>query len=138
MPDEIKPRIVYVLTRTNKADDDDSDIYVGSTSQPLEQRLAGHKYDTKNFMERGYSKNNRLYARMNEIGLDNFKILPLLSRTCDIKTICEVEKKWVRILKADLNSYLSVREEETRKEYEAAYHENNRDLVRQRVLKIAK
>ena len=30
MSGEIKQRIVYVLTRKDKADDDDSDIYVGS------------------------------------------------------------------------------------------------------------
>ena len=66
--DEIKNRTVYVLTRTNKADDDDSDIYVGSTSKPLERRLAGHIQLAKNFIERGCSENNRLFVRMNEIG----------------------------------------------------------------------
>ena len=29
MASEIKTRIVYVLTRINKSDDDDTDIYVG-------------------------------------------------------------------------------------------------------------
>ena len=149
MSDEIKQRIVYILTRKDKADDDDTDIYVGSTSQPLEQRFYEHMYNAKNFMKRGFRENNRLYARMNDIGLGDWEVLPLLSRTCDIETICEVERKWIRILGADLNSNLPVREEETRKEYEvayyeknketlsqkqAAYRENNRDLVRQRAL----
>ena len=48
--DEIKERIVYVLTRKNKADDGNNDIYVGST------------------------ENNRLYKRMKEVGLDNWEI----------------------------------------------------------------
>ena len=43
MADEIKQRTVYVLTRKNKADNDDSDIYLGSTSQPLWRRFADHR-----------------------------------------------------------------------------------------------
>ena len=40
MADEIKESTVDVLTRTNKADGDDTDIYVGSTSQSLKERLS--------------------------------------------------------------------------------------------------
>ena len=127
--DEIKNRIVYVLTRKDKADDDDTDIYVGSTSLPLEKRFSLHRYNANNFMDRGYSGNNRLYVRMNEIGLGNWEILPLLSRMCGIKTIREVEKNWIRILKADLNSYSSVTD---RKEYRAAYYKNNKDVLKAR------
>ena len=56
MTDEIKPRTVYVLTRTDKPDEDDTDIDVGSTSRPLERRLWKHRYSSKNFLERGYNK----------------------------------------------------------------------------------
>ena len=93
--DEIKPRIVYVLTRKDKADDDGTDIYVGSTSLPLEKRFTLHRQRAKNFIEDGCSGNNRLYVRMNEIGLENWEVLPLLARMCGIKTIREVEKNWV-------------------------------------------
>ena len=74
---------------------------------PLEKRFAHHKYNAKNFMRRGCNENNRLYVRMNEIGLGNWEILPLLSRMCGIKTIREVEKNWIRILKADLNHIIT-------------------------------
>ena len=125
---EIKQRIVYVLTRKDKDDDDDTDIYVGSTSKPLNGRLRCHKNDA----QRLGNENNRLYKRMREVGLENWEILPLLSRMCDIKTICEVEKEWVRILKADLNTNSPVREEETREEYQAAYYENNKETILQK------
>ena len=126
--DKIKQRIVYVLTRKNKSDDDDTDIYVGSTSRSLEQRLCCHRCDAI----RPGNENNRLYKRMREVGLENWEIFPLLSRACGIKTIREVERKWVRILSADLNSYLPIREEETISQYMAAYYENNKETILQR------
>ena len=89
--DEIKERIVYVLTRKNKADDGNNDIYVGST------------------------ENNRLYKRMKEVGLDNWEILPLLSRTCDIKEIREAERNWLGILQADLNTVSPIISKEEKK-----------------------
>ena len=131
MSNGIKNRIVYVLTRKNKADDD-TDIYVGSTSKPLGKRFADHKYNARKFIDIGCSKNNRLYVRMNKIGVENWEILPLLARTCDIRTIREVERKWIRILCADLNSYLPIREEETVKEYKAEYYKNNRGTILQK------
>ena len=126
MADEIKERTVYVLTRKNKADDDDSDIYVGSTSRTLEQRFVVHRSDAI----RSGNENNRLYKRMREIGLGNWEILPLLAWVCGIKEIREVERKWIKILNAGLNSYLPVREEETVEEYQAAYYEKNKDAIK--------
>ena len=120
----IKERTVYVLTRKNKADDDDTDIYVGSTSLPLGQRLQTHRSDA----QRIGNENNRLYVRMNEIGLENWEILPLLARTCSKKEICEVEKNWVRILMADLNTNSPIT---NKKEYQAAYYEKNKDAMKE-------
>ena len=39
---EIKNRTVYMLCRTDKTEDDGTDIYVGSTSKSLEKRLCEH------------------------------------------------------------------------------------------------
>ena len=64
---------------------------------------------------------------MNEVGLNNWRISPLLSRVCDIKTIREEEKGWVRALKPGLNSYSPVTD---KKEYMAAYYENNKGTRR--------
>ena len=82
---DIKQRIVYVLTRKNKADDDDADMYVGCTSVSLKRRLHCHRSRAKNFIKCGFKENNRLYKRMNEVGLGNWEILPLLGRTCGKK-----------------------------------------------------
>ena len=46
--DEIKNRTVYVLFRTDKPEDG-SDIYIGSTSQPLKERLCEHKKKARKF-----------------------------------------------------------------------------------------
>lgn len=79
-----------------------------------------------NFIERGY-KNNRLYIRMREVGVEGWEILPLLSRTCGKKEVYELEKKWIRVLKADLNMTSPIREEATRKEYQTNYREANKE-----------
>ena len=125
-----------MLTRTNKADDDNSDLYVGSTSRSFEIRLRGHWNDT----QRPGNENNSLYKRMREAGLQNWEVLPLLSRVCDKKkTIYELEKKWTRILKAGLNtnSPITNRKEyyennkDAIKQYNAFYRENNKDAIKQ-------
>ena len=122
----IKKRTVYMLRRT----DGGNEIYIGSTSQPLKKRYMGHIYRAKNFMDRGCSKDNRLYTRMNEVGLGNWRISPLLSRVCNIKTIRDEEKGWVRALNPGLNSYLPVRDEETIEEYRTAYRESHKDKIK--------
>ena len=97
MNDEIKPRTVYLLKRTDKEEDDGKDLYVGSTSLTLKKRLQIHIHDAK-------ICNSKLNKRMAEVGLKNWEIIPLLSRTCNRNTICEVERKWIGILNSDLNT----------------------------------
>ena len=135
MSSEIKPRIVYVLTRTNKADDDDTDIYVGSTSRSLNDRLCCHRCDAT----RVGNENNKLYSRMRAVGLQNWEIISLLSRTCDIKTIRELERKWCKIMSTDLNTNLPILKpgelnlnKEAIKQYQADYYKSNKDAIRQR------
>ena len=82
---EIKPRTVYLLRRTDK-EDDGTDIYVGSTSIPLKHRLCIHKNHIGKC-------NSKLYTKMQEVGKHKWEIIPLLSRICDKNTICKVEKK---------------------------------------------
>ena len=57
MADEIKNRTVYMLCKKDKSEDDGLDVYVGSTSQTLEQRLSGHRKDAQKLR----NENNRLY-----------------------------------------------------------------------------
>ena len=120
---DIKQRTVYVLTPMNKADDDDTDVYVGSTSMSLKQRLAGHRYNVKR-------SDSKLYRRMGEVGVNNWEIVPLFQRTCDKETILGLERKWVKIMGADLNSNLPVLTSDERETYHANYYKGNKQSKR--------
>ena len=78
--------------------DDGIDIYVGSTSKALKSRLYDHRADAGRV-------NSRFNTRMLEVGKYNWQIIPLLTFSCDKKTIREFEKSWVEILNTDLNTY---------------------------------
>lgn len=69
MSSEIKPRIVYLLKRTDTDEDDEKDRYVGSTSVGLKERLRLHRCSA-NYMEK--HKNTKLYVKMREIGVKNW------------------------------------------------------------------
>ena len=122
--DEIKDRTVYMLCRTDKTEDDWTDIYIGSTSQPLWRRLCEHRYRAKNFIGRGYSDNNKLYTRIISVGIRKWQIIPLLTFACNQKTIFEFEKEWVRTTGADFNMYSPIREEVSMEEYKANWNKN--------------
>ena len=124
MSDEIKNRTVYMLCREGKKEDG-TDIYTGSTAQKLEERLRGHRKDAQ--IPRNV--NNCLYVRMNGVGLQNWKIIPLLTFACNKNTIRQFEKQWVDIIGADLNMRSPITD---RKEYKAEYHQNNRDSILKR------
>ena len=102
MNNEIKPRTVYLLRRTDK-EDDGTDIYVGSTSLTLKRRLQNHRH---------YSKicNSKLYKKMDETGPENWTIEPLLTFPCNKGTICEFGREWIKLVKPDLNVLSPVRE----------------------------
>ena len=122
MNNEIKPRTVYLLRRTDK-EDDGTDTYIGSTSRKnLNTRLCLHRCDAI----RVGNENNRLYIRMRKIGLGNWEILPLLSRTCDRKTIRELERKWIGVLQVDLNTFSPITSKEERKENKMNYRKSNK------------
>ena len=133
--DEIKNWTVYMLCRTDKTEDDGVDVYVGSTSQRLERRLCGHRSRARKFIEYGCSENNKLYTRMVTCGVMNWKILPLLTFSCDQKTIFEFEREWIKATGASLNTISPVTNQ---KKYQAEYRENNKKLLNQRLFDIHK
>ena len=122
----IKERAVYLLKRTDKSYDG-TDVYVGSTSLSLKRRLCNHRSDSL----RIGNKNNKLYVKMREVGLDNWEMVSLLSITCDRKTILEFEKEQCNKLNSDLNSNSPVLNLENRKEYSANYRELNKETIKQ-------
>ena len=119
---EIKNRTVYVLCRTDKSEDG-SDLYIGSTSRSLKERLRCHKKGA----ERLKYRNIRLYKRMNDS--ENWKIIPLVTFACGQKTIFEFERDWIQIFKTDLNMIFPVTD---REKYGTECHKNNRDAILKR------
>ena len=91
-------RTIYLLCNENS--DFGRDVYVGSTSLPLAQRLACHKCDSA----RNGNVGNKLYTRMREVGLESWVIRPLLSLECSRDEIRVFERTWLNILRSDLNS----------------------------------
>ena len=59
----------------------DDDVYVGSTCQSLSRRMAKHRWCTKSTV----SCDRPLYAKMNELGVDQFYIELLEEYPCDNK-----------------------------------------------------
>ena len=118
MTSEIKERIVYLMRRTDRPDDG-TDIYVGSTSLSLKLRLQLHRSKAK-------ICDSKLYVKMREVGVNNWEMVPLLSFTCDKKTILEFEKEWCNALNADLNSNSSFSGFENKQEYFSNYCKLNK------------
>ena len=122
---EIKPRTVYLLKRTDK-EDDGKDLYVGSTSKKLKYRLSSHKCPSS------CERESKLYKRMREVGTDNWEIIPLLSFSCDQKTIREFEKEWCEAIGTDLNMISPFTD---KKEYNANYRKLNNGAIKRKKAK---
>ena len=98
--DEIKNRTVYMLSRT----DGGNDIYVGSTSVPLGHRFSQHKHNAGNPSRLKFHGGSKLYEKMRVVGVQHWKIVPLLMFACDRDTIFEFEREWVEAVGANLNT----------------------------------
>ena len=122
---EIKTRTVYIIHNKNSKNGRDS--YIGSTSTSLESRLNWHKFSAK---KKQYA-NTKVYRRINEVGWENWEIVPLLTLECTKNEILILERKWLEVLGADLNSRLPILTEEDRKKNQAEYRKRNREKIRQ-------
>ena len=139
-----KVRTVYCLTK--KVPDENYDLYVGSTSMSLEKRLQSQRTNAKEEQYKGI----KVFKRMNEVGLKNWKIVLLLTLECSRDEIRTFERKWCELLEADLNttSPITSREEALEKkreqsrvsyardrekirEKQKSYYEKNRERVRE-------
>ena len=118
---DIKPRTVYFLRRTDK-EDDGSDRYVGSTSMNLKYRLSSHKCPS-NYMSR-----SKLYKKMRKVGINNWEIIPLLSFACNKNTILKLEKVFIKTLNTDLNTN-SPFTGFNKKEYTSNYNKVNKGAI---------
>ena len=116
--DEIKPRAVYLLKRTDK-EDDGTDIYVGSTFQPLPPRLAKHRASSK-------LCGGKLYRRMDDVGPQKWEIVPLVVvPSCGKIEILDFEKSWIALLSPDLNINSPIRRNNEKRRDSAKKHYYN-------------
>ena len=121
---EVKLRTVYCLTK--RIPDGNYDVYVGSTSRSLAKRLRCHKSEAN----QKRSEDRKVYRRMNEVGLNNWEIVPLLTLECTRDEIRAFERKWVEVLEANMNSISPMTTAEEVKRRKAEYREVNREEVK--------
>jgi group I intron endonuclease len=98
---------IYKLVNNN-----DSEIYVGSTHYPLSIRFNLHKSHAK-----GKNKNNKVYNHLNHVGFDNVRIELIEEYPCESKRELEQrERYWIETLKPNLNKNMPSRTQEEIKE----------------------
>ena len=111
-------------------------IYVGSSVNWV-KRKANHKYACNNEFNKEYSKYLYQFIRQNG-GWSNWSMIKICDFPCDSKLELESEeRKYMELLKADLNKYIPTRTnkewkiihkekmQETAKDY---YHNNNEKI----------
>ena len=123
---EIRNRTVYMLCRT----DGGTGIYIGSTLQPLDERFKQHKQNAGNPSRLKWYGGSKLYKKMREVGVNRWKIVPLLTIPCDRAEICEYEQEWIKALNADLNMTAAVNGDAALREYYKQRHRNNKETKR--------
>ena len=108
---------IYKITNTIN-----SEVYVGSSTIDLEDRMIKHKNFAK---KKPYASN--LHKLMNELGVENFEIE--LVENCPCESQEELEKREGEIIKdiGTLNQKVVGRSDEEKKERRQEYDKNNRD-----------
>jgi group I intron endonuclease len=121
----------------NKCTDD---IYIGSTTRMLCERMSKHRYNSKI----AHLQNIRLYKCFHQHGIDNFYIELIESYSCGNKDeLTAKEGQYIRELNPSLNKIVIGR---TPKEYrqdhaehykitEQNYRDKNKDIIKEKGLK---
>ena len=117
----------------------DDDIYIGSSCQPLSKRFQTHKDNRK-----GYKRDRKLYAKMNELGIDKFYIELVEEYPCDnVEQLRRREGEIIREKKPILNKQIAGRTiqewREDNKEYiqedKRQYHLQNQEKFNEKCRK---
>ena len=116
--------------------DIDDDIYIGATCQALSKRMAEHRKSMKSKRD----NHIKLYKKMNEIGVEHFKILLIEETPCEnVEQLRAIEGDYIREL-GTLNSQIAGRTSgDYKKEFKERYYpskkiyrENNRDTINEK------
>lgn len=98
------------------------DVYVGSTTQELSQRMADHRASRNTKAK----KHLPLYVLMARLGVDNFYIELIEEYPCDNKLQLTAREGFYQRERATLNKRI---EQQTAKERYVTYSTNNRAIV---------
>ena len=132
MPDYTKGKIYKVL---NTLDDE---VYIGSTFQPLSNRMTGHRKSC--FYSKHMTDRHKLYKHMRDIGKDKFYIELIKDFPCETKwQLFAEEGIHIREI-GTLNEKIAGRSgkqykedhKERYKSYAKEYHLQNQDKIRER------
>lgn len=105
--------------------DETTDLYVGSTTQTLSNRLSDHRARAK------FCPNRKLYLHMNEIGAVHFKIILLEEYPCEnIEQLVAKEDYYAQLLKPTLNTNRPVMDLEKDRANRKQWYEMNKDRIR--------
>jgi group I intron endonuclease len=115
--------------------DNDDEIYVGSTTDALHKRMYSHKRDAK------AKPNMRVYHHLNKVGFENVRIVLIELFSCNSREeLIRRERHWFDILKPSLNTTLPSRttqqyrldNRETLRKQNKEWEKNNREYVSQK------
>ena len=67
---------------------------------------------------------------MREVGVHNFKIVPLLTFACNRETIYEFEQEWVKVLGANLNTFSTIDVDPARRGYNIKRRKRDKETKR--------
>jgi hypothetical protein len=130
------------------SNDVNDDIYVGSTTQKLHQRMKGHRQTSKETICR---HNSKFYQLVRELGLEHFKIVLIEDYPCGNKEqLLAREDHFIILLKPQLNmtnavlneqkkidrvkkynKEICVKNKDSRKAYITEYRKNNKEKIAQ-------
>ena len=105
--------------------DVDDEVYIGSTTDPLNDRFCRHKWDATS-RERPKSK---LYKHMNNLGFEHFKIELIEDYPCNNKTELEIRESELIKKYGSLNIVIPDR---TKNEYRKQYYERNKNIINEK------
>ena len=102
--------------------DCDDEIYVGSTTRTLCERMAHHRFDAKR-------ANSRVYKKFSVLGVEHFRIILVENFSCNSKEeLCAREEHWRTQLNATLNTQ-SCHTGIDDKTYKAQWYEQRKDDI---------
>jgi hypothetical protein len=96
-------------------------VYIGATTQSLQQRLSDHKSDYKKFKE-GKRRKVASFDLFDEFGVENFQIELLQEEWIEKLNSCNLRKA----IPFDRKEYHEMNREHE-KEYKIGYHERNKE-----------